>query len=178
MVMKRKMICLMVGFMIIGMVTGCSKEKNTDVNTTTHSTTSTTNKNNSVGMANPFVDYDSMGEAAKQAGFSFEVPDSIDGYEGTQIQAIDNELIQVQYGEPDKANILIRKSKGSEDISGDYNEYSENNKMLVGDVEVQVRGENGKVYVVTWVMDDYTYAIDANEGIDTTVVSSIVSNLK
>ena len=69
-----------------------------------------------IGLSNPFVDADSLEDAAKIAGFDMTAPDSLDGYSGTTIQAIENDLIQVIYGELDH-NIYFRKAVGTEDIA-------------------------------------------------------------
>ena len=48
-----------------------------------------------VQIPNPFVDFETMEEASKLAGFSLTAPDSIDGYSDRIIQAVEGELVQV-----------------------------------------------------------------------------------
>ena len=163
--MKKKVMLCMFAILMVGMLSACGKKEEEASDGTT-------------GLANPFIDCVDMKEAADLAGFSFEVPETIDGYEGKKIQAIESDLIQVFYGDVEGANILVRKATGSDDISGDYNEYSEKNAMTVNEIEVETREENGSVMVAIWSMDGYTYAIDATDGIAPELVTLLVTDLK
>ena len=109
-------------------------------------------------IPNPFTDCDTLADAAARAGFDIIVPDSVEGYEDRVITAIENEMIQVMYlhGEDE---ICVRKAAGEEDCSGDYNEYSEEKTVTVGDREVTLRGNNGKVMVAVWSEGGYSYSI-------------------
>ncbi len=40
--------------------------------------------------------------------------------------------------------LFIRKSTGTEDISGDYNDYSEINRIYINNLDVTTKGNNGK----------------------------------
>ena len=61
-------------------------------------------------IANPWSEVNSIAEAKTITGFDFIVQDTIDGQ---------NEIIEVRYGD----DVIIRKSKGNEDNSGDFNSY-------------------------------------------------------
>lgn len=113
-------------------------------------------------IANPFIQCDTMEDATKVAGFEMEVPDAIGEYSKYQIEAIDKDLIQVIY-QKGETSLLVRKAVGSEDISGDYNDYSETNTVTVGNLEVMMKGEKGMVSVATWMDQDYSFAIDAQD---------------
>lgn len=109
-------------------------------------------------IPNPFVDCDTLADAAALAGFDIIVPDSVEGYEERAITAVENDMIQVMYlhGEDE---ICIRKAVGEEECSGDYNAYSEEKTVTVGDREVTLRGNNGKVMVAVWTEGGYSYSI-------------------
>ena len=109
-------------------------------------------------IPNPFVDCDTLADAAALAGFDIIVPDSVDGYEGRAITAVENDVIQVMYLHGDD-EICVRKAAGDEDCSGDYNEYSEEKTVTVGDREVTLRGNNGKVMVAVWTEGGYSYSV-------------------
>lgn len=109
-------------------------------------------------IPNPFVDCDTLADAAALAGFDIIVPDSVEGYEERAITAIENDMIQVLYLHGDD-EICVRKAAGDEDCSGDYNAYSEEKTVTVGDREVTLRGNNGKVMVAVWTEGGYSYSI-------------------
>lgn len=109
-------------------------------------------------IPNPFVDCDTLADAAALAGFDIIVPDSVDGYEERAITAMENDMIQVLYLHGDD-QVCIRKAVGDEECSGDYNVYSEEKTVTVGDKEVTLRGNNGKVMVAVWTEDGYSYSI-------------------
>ena len=85
------------------------------------------------------MDYETLEEACEAAGVSLRLPDSIEGYERIDYQAIDGQMVNVIYTAADGSMLLIRKAKGSEDISGDYNEYEHNSEQTINDIDVQVR---------------------------------------
>lgn len=109
-------------------------------------------------IPNPFVDCDTLADAAALAGFDIIVPDSVDGYEERAITAMENDMIQVLYLHGDD-QVCIRKAVGEEECSGEYNAYSEEKTVTVGDKEVALRGNNGKVMVAVWSEGGYSYSI-------------------
>lgn len=109
-------------------------------------------------IPNPFVDCDTLADAAALAGFDIIVPDSVDGYEERAITAMENDMIQVLYLHGDD-QVRIRKAVGEEEYSGDYNAYSEEKTVTVGDKEVTLRGNSGKVMVAVWSEGGYSYSI-------------------
>ena len=82
----------------------------------------------SVAVESPYQEVNSLQEASKIAGFDMKVPDSIGEYGNQLISVIDSNIIEVRYLSSDEQStgIIIRKSGGDEDISGDYNTYSTN----------------------------------------------------
>ena len=109
-------------------------------------------------IPNPFVDCDTLADAAALAGFDIIVPDSVDGYEERAITAMENNMIQVLYLHGDD-QVCVRKAATDEDCSGDYKAYSEEKTVTVGDKEVTMRGNNGKVMVAVWSEGGYSYSI-------------------
>lgn len=130
----------------------------------------------SVEIPNPFVDCDTMEDAEKIAGFDMAEPVNIpEGYTQKLIQAVENDMIQIFYANGEKT-ILIRKAEGRQDISGDYNEYNENNTVTVDGIEVSTKGEEGKINVAVWTYGDFSYAILA-ESLDTEAIGNMISSM-
>lgn len=125
-------------------------------------------------IANPFVDCSSAYEASKVAGFGVTFPESVPGFNERAYQAVKGELIQCIYSNGDE-RVLVRKGKGASDISGDYNEYSQKKDVTVGNLDLTEKGEGDRVYVVTWMRDGYSFAIDADNGLDRDVAEKLAS---
>lgn len=126
-----------------------------------------------VGVDNPFEDADSLEDAAEIAGFNVNAPDNIEGYEGTSIQAIPNDLIQIVYGDTDH-NICVRKSSYDGDVSGDYNEYPSVEEEEIRGRNVRMKSKDSKIHVVTWSDGEYNYSIQSNDGLSHTVAEKIL----
>ena len=136
-----------------------------------------------VQVANPFIEASDLSQAADIAGFDIAVPDKIDGYPEIMIEAIEKEMIQVYYyegefGEDGHKEVLIRKAAGTDDISGDYNEYSENSTENINGLDVDLRGEGGLIKVASWTQDGFAYAIDSSEGLDRDAIDALIELIK
>lgn len=138
-------------------------------------------KENSAQIPNPFVDCETLEKAKQLAGFEISLPEKMPkGFTQNEICVIENNMIEVNYKNGDD-EIYIRKAKGNEDISGDYNEYNEKNTITVGDLNVTMRGNDDMIHVVIWNDGDYTYAIGTNNdgnGIDKNFVNGMIKNIK
>lgn len=132
-------------------------------------------------IPSPFIDCETMADAEKIVGFDVTLPKKmLEGYTQKLIQAVETEMIQIFYKNGEK-EILIRKAKGSEDISGDYTEYKESETVAIGTLQVSTKGNDGKINVATWVDGDYSYSITANlgeTGLDMSIISYIVGNIR
>ena len=126
-------------FLFSSLLTACGSDSSIGADPSSTQSTS----DNSAQIPNPWEDCSSLEEAQQLAGFSIQVPDSIDGYPNRSIQVMDTSMIQVLYENDNEQQILIRKGIGSDDISGDYNSYSESSQITVSDSSVTLKGNNG-----------------------------------
>lgn len=107
-------------------------------------------------------------------GINFVIPEAIDGYDNCTFQANKTDgSIQVFFEDGDK-QIMIRKGVGTEDISGNYNEFSEKNEVDVDGATVTLKGNDGKVEVAIWSKDGYSYAINSTDGLDKVKMTDLV----
>jgi len=115
-------------------------------------------------LANPFTDYKTLAEAEKASGISISAPVSIaGGFSGSAYRAMGTDMIEVIYSDGTEENeIRIRKAPGTDDISGDYNDYPETDTLSADGLTVTVRGSKGIVHVAVWTNGDDTFAIDAS----------------
>lgn len=129
----------------------CSQPVASDAASTAGSATSDTAQ-----TPNPWTGCTTLADAAALTGYDFTVPDSVDGYPDVTIAALESEqLTEVQYSSGN-ARLCLRKVPGSDDISGDYNQYAESNAVDVDGRSVPLQGNDGQVQLATWLDGDYT----------------------
>lgn len=166
--MKRSALIGLLGASIA--LAGCGQAATTPSASTTSADAATT----ATQIANPFTDYETLAEASKAAGFTLDAPESI-GTCGTLSYQVcdagtDDAMIQVSYTTSEDSDIysyVIRKAAGSDDISGDYNDYPQQRNMFLGADETEVwaqGGTDGTINLVTWTKGEYTYSLGAYNG--------------
>ena len=159
-------------------IVACGKKE--EAKQETAETTNVTQKE-STQIPNPFVEVKNLDEASKIAGFTLEVPETYEDYKKQVIQAIENDMIEVIYYDENSEHegLRIRKAKGTDDISGDYNEYKDVETVKVGDFEIIEKGSEGNISVATWNDGTYSYAIDVAEAsLTKDTIANLVSNIK
>lgn len=130
-----------------------------------------------VQIPNPFVDYATVKDAISVVGFDFAVPDTVEGYPEKVIQVMDGELIQVIYLNGDE-RLFVRKAAGSDDISGDYNVYSESQTVKIGEYNVTLEGENSEISLAKWTSNGYTYAVMPDVPMSVKAMTDLISQVR
>ncbi|WP_150408791.1 DUF4367 domain-containing protein [Fusobacterium nucleatum] len=159
-------------------IIACGKKEETK-----QETAETTNviQKESTQIPNPFVEVKNLDEASKIAGFTLEVPETYEDYKQQVIQAIENDMIEVIYLEEESGyeGLRIRKAKGTDDISGDYNEYRNVETVKVGDYDVTEKGDEGNIFIATWTDGTYSYAIDTDRAeLNAEDITNLITNIK
>lgn len=131
-------------------------------------------------LPNPWVDYATQAEAEAGAGFAITLPVYVDDdYAAPVFRAMPGSMLEVVYNDRDANDhdrLCIRKGTGSEDISGDYNTYRYTGTLPVGDITVQVKGEEADdLNVATWQSGGYTYAITSTDDIDDRDLAAMIA---
>lgn len=121
-------------------------------------------------IPNPYTQVSSLEEAAKITGFSVTVPDAPEDHPVRIIRVMNQEMIEVIYAdrtdgttEDNGEDYRIRKASGTEDISGDYNDYENTETRTIGDYEVALKGNDGNCSVAVWNYGGCSYAVDAQD---------------
>lgn len=123
---------------------------------------------NGVQPPSPFQPCDTLDAAEELAGFDLTLPKTAD-----KLEAIENEMIQAFYGE-DGTDMLIRKALGSDDISGDFNEYAQT-ETVDG---VTLKGADGQFSLAMWTDGDYTYSVSVGSALSQTDMMALVGGVK
>lgn len=174
---NRTYVPLQIFEILMGNVNGMFSMDGTTVNINTKA-----DKSDSTQIANPFVEYKTIAEAAAASGIELTLPSNIPaGYSLEYVSAIKGELIQASYttGGDNASTILFRKGAGKDDISGDNNSYKETATEKIGSVNVTLKGSDGKVNVAVWTDGSYSYAIDIDgAGLAKSTMTDLVKGLK
>ncbi len=155
---------LTVGATVLSLV-GCSTKKDEVVEDSNNDEIIDTNQ-----IANPWSEVDSISEAKAITGFDFTVPESIDGNSQSLVQVMNDELIEVRFGD----DIIVRKSKGSEDNSGSFNNYD----TVKEEGNLTVKGNGDTYNVAIWTSDGYSYSITSSNGLSMEAITDAVSSIK
>ena len=144
----------------------------------------------SAQIANPWIDAESLEEAEEAAGFTIGIPEAEEPYTTLIYRAMEGEMLEIIFveyegseegddaeedddGNEYKEGFRIRKARGEDDISGDYNTYAEGKIISLEDgTKVTLRGNRKDSWsVAVWTVlpeegeetQAYSYAIDAGE---------------
>jgi len=70
--------------------------------------------------------------------------------------------------------ITYRIVESEEDISGDYNDYSEIQEVTIGQNVVTIKGNDGQAYLAIWTAGKYSYSISSSDGISYTEMKRMI----
>lgn len=128
-------------------------------------------------IPNPFVEYGTLADAEKAAGFTFKVPEQINGYKQSYISVMDGKMQQIVY-EKGESQVTLRKMAGTDDISGVYIDYAKKDQVAIGGHQTELRGDGTSVFVAVWNNGGYTYAVYADAGVTAAQMTAIVESIQ
>ena len=115
-------------------------------------------------------DMDSLTAAQEAVGFTLILPGSV---APENYVVINGDTLEVDFD-----GGYIRKAKGSEDISGDQNEYEAIKTEAVDGKDVTLKGNGDKVMLAIWTEDDHTYCVSVTDGVPEAEMLSLVNEIK
>lgn len=136
-------------------------------------------------IANPFVDYDTLEDAEHAAGYSYAVPEVVEGYDAAAFRVMNGgELLEVIYRSADD-ELTARKAPGDGDISGDYTAYKVEaiaDKAELPSVTFKGDGDSvmEMVHLALWTDTErgFTYSLMSRAGMEQGVFSSLVDEIQ
>lgn len=120
----------------------------------------------------------SLAELTQKAGFDIKnIPETDIPFKVTTTTYLWcwNEFAQIVYEGTDNS-LTYRKTRGTEDISGDYNQYEQILDKAVNGVDIMIKGNNDRYYLATWTTQDFSYSLSVDEGIELETFLNIVQN--
>lgn len=131
-----------------------------------------------VELVRPYETVESMAQAEQITGFSMDYPDTFLEWTSSEINVYNKEMIDVAYTDANEQIMMhVRKAEGEEDISGDFNAYGFETEINGGNYKVTVKGNDGRVHLMTWIRSGYSYSISLTEGISLDDAARIVSDI-
>ncbi|MBC8535272.1 copper amine oxidase N-terminal domain-containing protein [Feifania hominis] len=132
--------------------------------------------NQSTQIPNPIEGFDTVEPAMAAAGLDIELPKLPQDYKMEAASVIGGTLFQVAYRSGDDA-VTFRAALGDEDISGDYNVYSELKAVEVNGVKVELKGDGGVVNLAKWCEDGVSYSLSSEKGLSAQTVLEIIRDI-
>ncbi len=119
---------------------------------------------------NPWVEVADITKAIEKVGFDFAIPEDINGNKISLVRVMSDEMIEIRYGD----DIIVRKSKGNEDNSGDLNNYD----IVKEENGFTLKGNDDTYNCITWNKDNYSYSITTSNGLSLSDVADTVNAIK
>ncbi len=128
----------------------------------------------SVAIANGMVEVNSIDELSAAVNFPVnEVTGLPFTVENEVYTSYWGEMAQIEYtGEGETA--VFRKGMGTDDVSGDYNVYSNVKEITVGANTVTLKGETDMFTLAVWTDGEYSYSLDVSKGLSEDEWSEII----
>ncbi|MCI6920988.1 MAG: hypothetical protein MR817_10920 [Lachnospiraceae bacterium] len=87
-----------------------------------------------------------------------------------------NNFAEIDYT-GDGQSLSYRKAKGTEDISGDWNEYSNERHLTVNDLDILLKGHSEKYTLASWTDGTYAYALSFEQEVAEEEITAIISSM-
>ena len=146
-----------------------------DVQTLELGNTDEDSETDSNQIPNPWQEYKTVSEAAKASGISFSAPEKLEKYAVSYVQAMDG-IVEVTYSNGSN-EISVRKGKGTDDISGDYNVYKNVSEKKIGGNTVTLKGNGDGVSSASWTDGTYSYSIYSENELSAELAESIAAEI-
>ena len=108
-------------------------------------------------------EYDSAQALAEKMGYEVSDIQGLPFEPQTTVYAlIGTDLAQIEYQNGD-TSACYRKSPGTEDNSGDYNQYGNIDTVSVEDIQVELRGTGDGYVLAVWTDGTYAYSLSFSQ---------------
>ena len=130
-----------------------------------------------VQITSPIQEFETLQEAEQSAGFSLALPEEFDSAEDAAYVIVSGTILEVS-GTADGSPFCVRKGKGTEDISGDYNSYDEVKQVQIAGTEWTCSGNGGQIFLMTKEEDGFSYALSFEQGIRPETAASYAEQIR
>ena len=125
-------------------------------------------------IPNPMTEHDTQAALERAVGFSLKLPAMSKEFSAHYFD-ISGELAQVVY-ERGETQITFRMSRGEQDISGDYTDYSITKTVSVKGNIVTLRGDRAAMHGAIWASGGYCYSLYAPDGMSEALLLALAKS--
>ena len=135
------------------------------------------NEETMVGSSYGIVELEDTAALSEEVGFPVEDLTSLP-FEVRQVTYCSyfNDFAEIDYT-GDSQSISYRKAKGTEDISGDWNEYSNERHLTVNNLDILLKGNSEKYTLAVWTDGTYSYALSFEQEATEEEITAIISSM-
>lgn len=135
--------------------------------------------NNPPILATPDIaDFETIEQLSKAVGFTVkEITELPFIAEQINFNSYWNELAEIVYQDT-QYKVMLRMSKGNEDVSGDYSEYSHIKEVVLEGSRVTLKGNGLEYQLAIWQRGDYSYSIRFVEPVAEQVLLTAVKSVR
>lgn len=130
-----------------------------------------------VGSSYGIVELENTAALSEAVGFPVEDLTSLP-FEVRQVTYCSyfNNFAEIDYT-GDSQSLSYRKARGTEDISGDYNEYSNERHLTVNNLDILLKGNSEKYTLASWTDGTYAYALSFEQEVPEEEITAIISSI-
>lgn len=122
---------------------------------------------------------DSRAALEQAVGFSVEEAEHLPfAPQEVLYTAFDSGLAQVEYRGENGQTALLRKSQGTEDNSGDFDQYPDVKTLDTAGIDVTLKGAEGQFTLALWQEDGFSYSLSLSQGQDAQGWAEILSDIR
>ena len=132
-----------------------------------------------VQITRPYTSFAEKSEAEQKAGLALTCPDTWHDCTVSEYRVYTAGMLEAVYMNAENETVLtVRKAKGSDDISGDYNTYAEETVIRKDEFVITARGDNGLCHVMAWTADGYSYSVSVSAGISPEEADLLIDSIR
>ena len=128
--------------------------------------------------SSPYIDYNSVDELKENITINAKIPNTINNYKSFAYSLAFSSMAEVQYSNGSN-NIIYRLEKGEtfEDISEDYNSYTNVQKIVVNNIEIGIKGNEDTYNIAVWYKNGINYSISSEQGLKKEDIKNIINEI-
>lgn len=132
-----------------------------------------------VQYVSPIAEFDTLSEAENAAGFEIHVPESYGDYSERRFSVITGTILEIQYyDDSENRGMNIRKTRGTDDVSGDYTEYGNVSEIQTAAGTVTIKGNDDKFLLAVWTSGEFSYSVSVDSAVSEDELKEIAEKIQ